>query len=451
MRQNHSNPLDHNLLGLNRQQVWDTGLAYQHLNKQGVADTRRTAERRLHALGLLPMALVPETLRDEKGSEPLQIVLKWELESARSRRQLVLFAQLAIMPDGMDCLHLNDGRGARYWIPLAIPSACQEHVINALQQMQTYLGKTISIFPHGRLIRLLRDVPKNEAIRINLLSHAPEPLKEPKQNTKFGICPPHLKRLEDRSIYLIREAVALAAKPAILFGGGKSSAVLLHLTRKAFFPNLPPMPLLHITNEWECRSMAELRKQMAQAIGMTLLEHPLAVTITKKNHQPEQAASLATEMRKEEGVQQALQHYQFDLLLDTARRDKNKFLQSGGNWNQIQEAGHRHQPINIHPLEDWTEFDIWHYIQREDLSVSSLYFSHERPVVERDGKLILIDDDRIKLMSGEQIKSKCIRLGSLEDKPELNTIISSATSPAEILQELTQILIHQPTQTERLR
>ena len=161
------------LFGLDACRVWDTDLAFQHLNDMGEAETKRTAERRLHELGILPAELGTSTLEDELGRRPIASVLNWELAEARSKRKLVLFAQLFELSEGKICLHANDGRGARYWVPLGTTKPESKEILDSLQNLQQHIGKDIAVFPHGRLTTACRSTPSSKQVCLSLLSYLP--------------------------------------------------------------------------------------------------------------------------------------------------------------------------------------------------------------------------------------------------------------------------------------
>jgi sulfate adenylyltransferase subunit 2 len=169
----HSASTKPSLLGLDAPQVWDTERAYQHLQAIGEADTKRTAERRLHELRLLPSEITVETLRDEFGGKPTPVVLNWEIEQIRAKRELVLFVQLYQLPTGADCVHANDARGGRYWIPLNGASASEASIVPALQDLQRHVGKEVAFFPHGGLVETCRKIGGSSPVKLAMLSYPP--------------------------------------------------------------------------------------------------------------------------------------------------------------------------------------------------------------------------------------------------------------------------------------
>jgi sulfate adenylyltransferase subunit 2 len=444
-------------LGLDEPKVWDTGLAFEHLQCLGKADSKRTAERRLHEMGLLPPELSKELVRDEHGRPANTLVLAWALEKARAKRKLVLFAQFYPLPDGRICLHANDSRGARYWVPLRTGPdeiAGTEIALDALRQLQQHLGKEIAVFPHDGLVGLLRDVPSTDAIALSPNAYAPV-LKLADAPATRSALTPHLKRLEAESIHIIREAVAEAENPAMLYSVGKDSAVMLHLARKAFYPAPPPFPLVHVDTRWKFQEMYLFRDRMARESGMELIVHINPDAIAKDINPFDHGSALHTDITKTEGLKQALDKYKFDVVFGGARRDEEKsrakerifsFRSATHRWDPKQQrpelwnlfntkksAG---ESIRVFPLSNWTELDIWQYIHQENIPVVPLYFAKERPVVVRGGMILMVDDSRFRLLPGEEIQEKVVRFRTLGCYPLTGAIESSAASLPEIILEL---------------
>jgi len=447
------------LFGLDAPGVWDTEKAFQHLNAMGEADTKRTAERRLHALGILPNDLKIDDLRDERGQPLNPMVLNWDVEKARAERKLVLFAQLLTMPGGVDWLHANDARGGRYWVSLEESTSTQQGVARALNQMQSYLGKELAVFPHERLVGFCRAMPPATSAMLHLLSYPPTLIfQDHKTETaRAGVhaSTPHLRRLEAESIYIIREAVAEAENPAMLYSVGKDSAVMLHLARKAFYPAPPPFPLMHVDTRWKFREMYLMRDHMARESGMDLLVYTNPEAIAKNINPFDHGSALHTDITKTEGLKQALDKYKFDLVFGGARRDEEKSRakerifsfrtqthrwdpknQRPELWNLFNTKKGKGESIRVFPLSNWTELDIWQYIHQENIPVVPLYFAKERPVVVRDGMILMVDDARMRLLPGEQIQSKRIRFRTLGCYPLTGAIESSAVNLTDIVLEL---------------
>lgn len=446
--------------GLEAEQVWDTHLAYEHLKACGEADTKRTAERRLNAQGLLPAELAEEALQDEHGRAPNRIVLAWAMEQARKRRDRVLFVQLSPLPSGKPCLHANDARGARFWVPLA--NVARETIRTACVALQQHIGKPVAVFPHGSLVASMRNA--DELPDIHCCAQVYQPVLPPHLKLhRFDSMPteavselsPHLKRLEAESIHIIREAVAEAQNPAMLYSIGKDSGVMLHLARKAFFPSPPPFPLLHVDTRWKFQEMYLFRDFMARESGMDLLVHTNPEAIEKNINPFDHGSSLHTDITKTEGLKQALDKYKFDLVFGGARRDEEKSRakerifsfrsatqrwdpksQRPELWNLYNTRKSQDASIRVFPLSNWTELDIWQYIYLENIPMVPLYFAKQRPVVVRPEMIMLVDDERCKLLPGEEIQMRKVRFRTLGCYPLTGAVESEAQTPEEILLEI---------------
>ncbi|MBU2341269.1 MAG: sulfate adenylyltransferase subunit CysD [Alphaproteobacteria bacterium] len=268
----------------------------------------------------------------------------------------------------------------------------------------------------------------------------------------------HLERLEAESIHIMREVVAEAEKPVMLYSVGKDSAVMLHLARKAFYPAPPPFPLLHVDTTWKFQAMYALRDKAARDAGMELLVHrnPEAEA---RGINPFDHGSLHTDMWKTEGLKQALDQYGFDAAFGGARRDEEKarakerifsFRTASHGWdpkNQRPELWNLYnarkaprsrnggESIRVFPLSNWTELDIWQYIQLENIEIVPLYFAAPRPTVERDGMIVMVDDERFPL-EGEEPVERSIRFRTLGCYPLTGAVESTASTLSEIIQEM---------------
>ena len=263
-----------------------------------------------------------------------------------------------------------------------------------------------------------------------------------------------LDQLEAESIHILRETVAETARPVMLYSAGKDSAVMLHLARKAFFPAPPPFPLLHVDTCWKFRAMYEHRDLMAAAAGMELIVHrnPEAEArgINPFDHGPAH-----TELWKTEGLKQALEKHGFTAAFGGARRDEEA-SRAKERIVSVRSATHRWNPkrqrpelwrlynmrvaggdtLRVFPLSDWTELDVWRYIEAHDLPVVPLYFSATRPTVVREGAILMVDDERFRLRDGEQVQDRRIRFRTLGCYPLSGAIESEAASVADIIAEL---------------
>lgn len=263
----------------------------------------------------------------------------------------------------------------------------------------------------------------------------------------------HLERLEAESIHILREVVAEADKPVMLYSVGKDSAVMLHLAKKAFYPAPPPFPLLHVDTTWKFRAMYDLRDKAAKDAGMELLvyQNPEA---KEKGINPFDHGPLHTDMWKTEGLKQALDLYGFDAAFGGARRDEEKsrakervfsFRSANHRWdpkNQRPELWHLYnarknkgESMRVFPISNWTELDIWQYIHLEGIEIVPLYFAAPRPTVERDGMLLMVDDDRFPLKAGEEPVMRSIRFRTLGCYPLTGAVESEAKTLPEVIQE----------------
>ena len=445
----------HPNLGLDSNKVWDTEQALEHLRSIDQANTKRTAERRLHEAGLLPTELAAEGVLDEIGRPANQLVLNAFIERVRSKRKLLLYVQLKDLPDGKPCLHANDARGARYWLPLEQRTGKTADILDALQRLQQHIGKEIAVIPHGDLVKWLRSAPSTSEITIASSVHSPVldiKAGQPPQKTRIT---PHLKRLEAEGIHIIREAVAEAENPVMMYSIGKDSAVMLHLARKAFYPAPPPFPLLHVDTRWKFQEMYLMRKYIADESGMELIVHINPEAIEKNINPFDHGSSLHTDITKTQGLIQALDHHKFDVVFGGARRDEEKsrakerifsFRTQTHRWdpkNQRPELWSLYntqknpgESIRVFPISNWTELDVWQYIYQEAIPVVPLYFAKERPVVIRNGMILMIDDSRFRLLPGEEIIEKVVRFRTLGCYPLTGAVESSAKNLPEIIMEL---------------
>ncbi|SDQ81349.1 sulfate adenylyltransferase subunit CysD [Brevundimonas sp. 374] len=265
----------------------------------------------------------------------------------------------------------------------------------------------------------------------------------------------HLQRLEAESIHILREVAAEAERPVMLYSIGKDSAVMLHLAKKAFYPSRPPFPLLHVDTTWKFRAMYALREQAAADLGVELLVHQNPDAIARGINPFDHGSALHTDLWKTEGLKQALNHYGFDAAFGGARRDEEKsrakerifsFRTTEHRWdpkNQRPELWRlyntRKKPgesIRVFPISNWTELDVWQYIHLERIPIVPLYLAAERPVVERDGALIMVDDDRFRLRPGETPKMKSVRFRTLGCYPLTGAVESTAATLSEVIQEM---------------
>jgi len=265
----------------------------------------------------------------------------------------------------------------------------------------------------------------------------------------------HLDTLEAESIHIFREVAASFQRPVTLYSIGKDSSVLLHLLRKAFFPARPPIPLLHVDTTWKFREMIAFRDQVAAAGDVQLLVHINEEGVRQGISPLVHGAAVHTHVMKTVGLKQALDKYGFDAAIGGARRDEEKsrakervfsFRNAQHRWDPKRQRPelwslynthiHKGESVRVFPLSNWTEMDVWHYIRREDIPVVPLYFAKERPVVARDGALIMVDDERFTLREGESVEQRMVRFRTLGCYPLTGAIESNARSVDEIIEEM---------------
>jgi sulfate adenylyltransferase subunit 2 len=264
----------------------------------------------------------------------------------------------------------------------------------------------------------------------------------------------HLQRLEAESIHIMREVVAETKKPVMLYSMGKDSAVMLHLARKAFAPGAPPFPLLHVDTTWKFRAMYDFRERIARESGMEMIVYQNPEAKARGINPFEHGSQLHTDMWKTEGLKQALDLHGFDAAFGGARRDEEvsrakervfSFRSANHRWdpkNQRPELWRLYnakkapgESIRVFPLSDWTELDIWHYIYLQDIPIVPLYLAAPRPTVQRDGLLLMVDDDRFPLRNGETPTTRSIRFRTLGCYPLTGAVESSAATLPEVIQE----------------
>ncbi|QYF86458.1 sulfate adenylyltransferase subunit CysD [Brevundimonas sp. PAMC22021] len=265
----------------------------------------------------------------------------------------------------------------------------------------------------------------------------------------------HLQRLEAESIHIMREVAAEAERPVMLYSIGKDSAVMLHLARKAFFPSRPPFPLLHVDTTWKFRAMYEMRERMAAEHGFELLVHRNPDALAQGINPFDHGSALHTDVWKTEGLKQALDLHGFDAAFGGARRDEEKsrakerifsFRSANHRWDPKDQRPElwrlynaRKRPgesIRVFPISNWTELDVWQYIHQENIPIVPLYLAAPRPVVERDGALIMVDDDRFPLRPGEQPRMRSVRFRTLGCYPLTGAVESTASTLIEVIQEM---------------
>jgi sulfate adenylyltransferase subunit 2 len=435
--------------------------------------TKRTLERWISIIPWLKSSHQSNEQIDELNQPATQLVLDALVSGARKRRKATLFVQQhrLLITDGdrqlqeSNILVAEDGKGAKRWCLLGgeeIPSFFSGLTLLAA-------GKPTIFFPSGSLVLICRELKRLEQNPDTGIDIATGQF--PEANTSNDDCMPetktmaksqpmkisHLDRLEAESLYIIREVMAHAENPVMLYSVGKDSAVMLHLAQKAFYPSPPPFPLMHVDTRWKFQAMYAFRDVMAKTLNMELIVYTNPEGVEKNINPFDHGSALHTDIMKTQGLKQALDLHKFDVAFGGARRDEEKsrakerifsFRSSSHRWdpkNQRPELWNLYncrkapgESIRVFPLSNWTELDIWQYIYRENVPIVPLYFAAERPVVERNGMLIMADDDRMKLLPGESIEMKRVRFRTLGCYPLTGAVESSATDLSQIVLELLQ-------------
>ncbi|MDB3879941.1 sulfate adenylyltransferase subunit CysD [Alphaproteobacteria bacterium] len=423
-------------------------------------------EREMSKHHLLHSLIEPNNLKDEHGRPAKRLVTSSIFEESRKKRHLILFSQL-IEIQGCPFQFYHDARGSRRWVRLE--NKTMDSISKALQTISDREGKAVVILPVGELVSFCRTIVRKRGIHLteysnsirialDLYHHSPSEVErkyEQSSRRELSVEMTHLDKLEAESIHIIREAISEAMNPVMLYSMGKDSSVMLHLARKAFYPSPPPFPLLHVDTRWNFQAMYDFRDYMAQESGMDLLVYVNSCGVAKNINPFDHGSALHSDIMKTESLSQALDHYRFDVAFGGARRDEKKIRakervfsfrtalhrwdpenQRPELWNLYTGIKNSDESIRVFPISNWTELDIWQYIYREQIPIVPLYFAAERPVIERDGILMMVDDDRLPLHPDEQIHLKKIRFRTLGCYPLTGAIESEADDLASIVLEL---------------
>jgi len=455
--------------------AWDTARLHQALNDAGVEQNLRSTERQLEQADWLPPALRSEDIHDADGLAPVQLVRQSFDAEAKRKRWLTLVVQVHRSPARGTVLVANDGRLARRWRFVDDVSLTGEGLLQALAVLAggaAEAGRTVLLWPHGELVAAFRDLvsqcgghrierPGSPRLQLGVAAfNSGEVARPPSARPGLrhgGEGLSHLDRLEAESMHIIREVMAQAENPVMLYSVGKDSSVMLHLARKAFYPSPPPFPLMHIDTRWKFKAMYRFRDQMAAESGMELIVHINPEGVEKDINPFDHGSALHTDVMKTQGLKQALDQHGFDVAFGGARRDEEKSRakervfsfrtathrwdpknQRPELWNLYNGYKSRGESIRVFPLSNWTELDIWQYIYREQIPIVPLYFAAERPVVERDGMIIMVDDDRMRLFPDDRIELRKVRFRTLGCYPLTGAFESDADDLSAIVLELLQ-------------
>lgn len=362
----------------------------------------------------------------------------------------LLIAQLVPLEKAL-VLVGNDRRGSRSW---AIVEE-SEGLTGALARLHKNIAGPLTVLPHGSLREKLQGADLPDGVEVADYLHAPLTFAPRPNSASATTDHPHLDQLEAESIRILREAVAAAKKPGMLFSMGKDSMVMWTLAVKAFWPEPPPFPLAVIDTRWKFREMYEFRSYMENLPETNVFVHINPEAIEKDINPFDSGSATHTDITKTHALKQVLDTHQFDFVFGGARRDEERSRakervfsirnskhgwdpksQRPELWNLYNTTLPKGQSMRVFPLSNWTELDVWRYIERENIPVVPLYFSKTRPFVERDGSLIMVDDERFRLEPGEKVHFEPLRFRTLGCYPLTGGARSTAHSVADIISEL---------------
>ena len=465
--------------------VWDNKRVHQLMVDADEEQSLRSTERLLEGLSQIPRAVKVDELRDEDQRPLRRAVVDALQEEAKRKRHHSLVLQIAESEAGL-VVCVNDGRLARHWVFLPSLDGGMDTQIDTLSAALDLLvqDKAALLWPQGSVLAQCRywvaregthDVllPSGLSAKFALMAY-----QAPKATAGAGVLSSrvarndgaaasaaasnvvadslsHLDRLEAESIHIMREVVAQAENPVMLYSVGKDSSVMLHLARKAFYPSPPPFPLMHVDTRWKFQAMYDFRDYMAKESGMDLLVHINPEGVAKNINPFDHGSAMHTDVMKTQGLKQALDAHGFDVAFGGARRDEEKsrakerifsFRNPAHRWdpkNQRPELWNLYngqknpgESIRVFPLSNWTELDIWQYIYREQIPIVPLYFAAERPVVLKDGMWVMVDDDRLPISAEETVQIKRVRFRTLGCYPLTGAVESSADDLSSIVLEL---------------
>ena len=450
---------------------WDTEYLIKHLNMPSNSASSKSLERALNDSENFPKSLKANMV-STNNTETLTSVLNSLLKKAKSRRDHIFTLQIKKISKKI-IIFLNDQRMKKHWFILEKEEDLYKNLDEIFISILKYSNKNVSIFPSDEAISIcINTLSKwnsksnnfNSAhtlsLETSMFNHEKVDVKifrnrkiPKKYNSVSEIS--HLDKLESESIHIMREAVSESSNPVMLYSIGKDSAVMLHLAMKAFYPSTPPFPLLHVDTRWKFKAMYDFRESISKAYGMDLIVHINQDGVEKNINPIDHGSSIHTDIMKTQGLKQALDKYGYDLAFGGARRDEEKsrskervfsFRTSSHSWNpknQRPEIWNLYnarmsigESIRAFPLSNWTEIDIWQYIYRESIPIVPLYFSKERPCIERDGNLIMVDDNRLNIFDDEKIEIKKIRFRTLGCYPLTGAIESNAQDLPGIINEI---------------
>jgi sulfate adenylyltransferase subunit 2 len=450
--------------------IWDSTSFYEYCLLNGYEKSKRTFEREITELDFYP-----ETTFDVKDACLKKFIYQAWVDICNSKRLLSLNSSVSIFSNKKIFIFYEDNRGKKYWH--GAPNLSKNILINSLKVLSIKLNKHFLIWPSQDILNFYQiivddfgseiiDISDNFKVTLPVSSFK-KILTKKNLNQANNYKPSsieiknksltHLEKIEAEAIHIIRETHAEAENPVMLYSVGKDSAVMLHLAKKAFYPSPPPFPLMHVDTGWKFNEMYQFRDLMANDAGMQLIVHKNQDGVKNNINPFDHGSEIHTDVMKTQALKQALDTHKFDFAFGGARRDEEKsrakerilsFRSESHVWdpkNQRPELWDlynfnkkKSESARVFPISNWTELDIWQYIYKESIPIVPLYYAAVRPFVERDGTLIMVDDDRFKFYAGEKIKFIKARFRTLGCYPLTGAVESEATSMSDVLLELIQ-------------
>ena len=455
--------------------IWDISSFYEYCLSNNYTKSKRTIERELLELGFYSKIIF-----GKEDNSLKKIVYKAQEVISTSKRYLSLNASVSFFSNNI-FIFFEDNRGKKYWS--GISTLSDDALIKLFNMLSQETNKNSIIWPSSDLIERYHSIVAKQCSEEFISSNACKVIlpvssfkkiltkenleqsndyKSPAKETKSERLT-HLENIEAEAIHIIRETTAEAENPVMLYSVGKDSAVMLHLAKKAFYPAPPPFPLMHVDTGWKFNEMYQFRDLMANDAGMKLIVYKNKAGVDQNINPFTHGSEIHTDIMKTQALKQALDKYEFDFAFGGARRDEEKsrakerilsFRSESHAWdpkNQRPElwdlynfSKKKSESARVFPISNWTEFDVWQYIFKESIPIVPLYYAAVRPFVERDGALIMVDDDRFILLKGEIIKFMKARFRTLGCYPLTGAEVSNAISMSDVLLELIQT-----TTTER--
>jgi len=446
--------------------VWDMSSAYNFCLQNGYIKSKRSFEREI-----INIKFIPSILFDYNDLKLKKIVMNFWEDDLKSKRYLSLKSSLLEFEE-CKFIFYEDRRGKKYWH--GINNLSTESILSSTTKILKDINQTAIIWPSDDLLDLYSSIVRNIGTE-KVLKYKSNTVIFPVSSFKKILNKndliqsnhykvkkqvdvnslTHIEKIESEAIHIIRETAAEAENPVMLYSVGKDSAVMLHLAKKAFYPAQPPFPLMHVDTGWKFNEMYQFRDLVAKDSGMELIIYKNEEGIKKNINPFDHGSEIHTDIMKTQALKKALDKYKFDFAFGGARRDEEKsrakerilsFRSESHAWdpkNQRPELWDlynynkkKNESARVFPISNWTELDIWQYIYKESIPIVPLYYAAERPFVERNGSLLMIDDDRFQLLKNEKVKIIKARFRTLGCYPLTGAVHSNASDMSQVLLEL---------------